>query len=421
MKYRLSYFLYCISCVIAIAGIALFFDEKTNPQTYQIILKTAIFTVSGISLFLCLWIKQDKPFFLLFVTLLSFVILDYFITHKTDENYYTLVAYPLMCILYPLNMYVLTHIKGHELFFKSFVKKVAILFFEIFFIYIATYLIPSFWSEQTIFSFQTALSSLLNSSFGLPLTFANVPTLSIFIFCICFSILLYKTFAYIDYLWCAFLMTFFLTFIAFFYTDNPNIINILFLASFGCILLSLLQTSHKLAFLDELTNIPGRRALMAALHQYENDAYTLAMIDIDFFKRLNDSYGHEVGDQALRTISARLNNYPHGGQIYRYGGEEFMLLFAHQRIENVLDNIEDMRKRISTTDFFLRSDKQTEASTRPHLASINITLSVGVCQKASQDKTDDAIKMADTALYKAKQTGRNKTVYNKEGKFYELF
>ena len=180
-----------------------------------------------------------------------------------------------------------------------------------------------------------------------------------------------------------------------------------------------------MAFLDELTNIPGRRALTNALRQYERHPYTLSIMDIDFFKRLNDSYGHEVGDQGLRMISARLSQYAKSGHIYRYGGEEFVLLFPYKHLEEVLDEIEETRALISNSDFFLRSrtrcDNETENEKYPYLASIKITLSAGVAEKVGSESSDFVLNMADQALYKAKKTGRNKTVYYKNDKFYELY
>ena len=94
-----------------------------------------------------------------------------------------------------------------------------------------------------------------------------------------------------------------------------------------------------MAFLDELTNIPARRAFLTTLHQYENQPSTLAMIDSDFFKRLNDSYGHDVGDQALRMISSKIVQECKSGTLYRYGGEEFILFFPLKGLNDVLDEI----------------------------------------------------------------------------------
>ena len=160
---------------------------------------------------------------------------------------------------------------------------------------------------------------------------------------------------------------------------------------------------------------------MTELKQLENNDYTLAMIDIDFFKRLNDSYGHEVGDQALRTISATLSQHSVDGTLYRYGGEEFVLLFPNRQLDEVLDSLEGTRVLVSNSDFFLRPRKNANQNNQPYLASLHITLSVGVAQKMPHQTYDEVINVADQALYKAKQTGRNKTVYNKSGKFFELF
>jgi diguanylate cyclase (GGDEF)-like protein len=177
-----------------------------------------------------------------------------------------------------------------------------------------------------------------------------------------------------------------------------------------------------MAFLDELTNIPGRRALMTQLKQIDSEHYTLAMIDIDHFKRLNDSYGHEVGDQALRTIASTLSQHIHSGTLYRYGGEEFVLLFPRKQLDDILDEMESTRVLVSNSDFFLRPKNiDKKQKNQPYMASVHITVSCGVAQKQPLQSYDEVLNIADQALYKAKQTGRNKTVYNKNGKFFELF
>ncbi|WP_419901870.1 diguanylate cyclase [Kiloniella sp.] len=88
------------------------------------------------------------------------------------------------------------------------------------------------------------------------------------------------------------------------------------------LVLGLFQESHRMAFLDELTGIPGRRALLTDMKKLGR-RYSLAMVDIDFFKKFNDTHGHDVGDQVLRMVSSRLKQTGGGARAYRYGGEEF--------------------------------------------------------------------------------------------------
>jgi len=212
------------------------------------------------------------------------------------------------------------------------------------------------------------------------------------------------------------------TFFSFFLIFHPFFFHLCFIGAVSCVLFSLLQISHKMAFLDELTNIPGRRALMTELKQIDAEEYSLAMIDIDHFKRLNDTYGHEVGDQALRTIAATLSQHIHTGTLYRYGGEEFILLFPRKQLDDILDEMESTRVLVSNSDFFLRpKTSQKKQANQPYMASVHITVSCGAAQKQPLQTYDEVINLADQALYKAKQTGRNKTVYNKDGKYFDLF
>src|SRR5258706_12321492 len=92
------------------------------------------------------------------------------------------------------------------------------------------------------------------------------------------------------------------------------------MAAAGVILLVVvLQESHRLAFRDELTNLPSRRALEERLTGL-GPAYAIAMIDLDHFKLFNDTHGHHIGDQGLKLVAARLPAIEAGGTSYRYAG-----------------------------------------------------------------------------------------------------
>jgi GGDEF domain-containing protein len=92
------------------------------------------------------------------------------------------------------------------------------------------------------------------------------------------------------------------------------------------ITVAVLQDTFRMAFRDELTGLPSRRALnerLAALGK----RYAIAMLDVDHFKKFNDTYGHDLGDQVLKMVAARIAGVGGGGKAYRYGGEEFTVVF----------------------------------------------------------------------------------------------
>ena len=195
--------------------------------------------------------------------------------------------------------------------------------------------------------------------------------------------------------------------------DNPA--STVYLTTGGLVLvISLIETSHRMAFSDELTGLPSRRALTAALMRLP-ELYTAAMIDIDHFKKLNDEHGHAAGDQVLRLIGSTLTRTEGGGRPFRYGGEEFAVLFPGKSSEEALPYLEDLRETIEASTFIVRGRNRPKVRPEKPLRStrgqrrVAITVSIGVAEpEASGADPEDVIRAADQALYKAKRAGRNR-------------
>lgn len=180
---------------------------------------------------------------------------------------------------------------------------------------------------------------------------------------------------------------------------------------------AVLQDSHRMAFRDELTGLPGRRALNERMMSL-NGGYTIAMLDVDHFKSFNDKWGHDVGDQVLRLVASRIQRVGGGGKAYRYGGEEFTVVFPGKRLLEVLSRLDALRKNIESYKLHLRSGKRPGAAGGNGLKThtdeqvnewIAVTVSAGVAEKTErQSRAEDVIQSADQALYRAKQAGRNR-------------
>jgi len=177
---------------------------------------------------------------------------------------------------------------------------------------------------------------------------------------------------------------------------------------------SVIEVSHSLAFRDELTDLPARRALNEAMQKLGHD-YSVAMVDIDRFKRFNDRYGHDAGDQVLRMVGSLLSKISGGGRAYRYGGEEFSILFPGKRINDVMPHLERFRKELKSRGFFIRGpDRPRTKPAKPKASKTprrkaTITVSIGVAQRDGRRTTpQQVIKAADRALYRAKRSGRNR-------------
>lgn len=167
------------------------------------------------------------------------------------------------------------------------------------------------------------------------------------------------------------------------------------------LLFSALQKSWHLAYVDELTALPGRRALEERL-QRSLGIYALAMVDIDHFKKFNDSYGHAVGDDVLRMIAAKIGQVSGGGKAYRYGGEEFTVVFNNHSADEIEHHLQALIDTVADTPFVVNRRKGQKPKT------VQVTISVGVTDSIHKANASETIKVADAALYQAKKKGRNR-------------
>jgi diguanylate cyclase (GGDEF)-like protein len=157
---------------------------------------------------------------------------------------------------------------------------------------------------------------------------------------------------------------------------------------------------------DMLTGTYNRRRLVelgeqeiARAERYEQPL-CLAMLDLDHFKGINDTHGHAVGDAALRhaaeAIKGRVRSYDHVG---RYGGEEFVIVAPNTNLEGARRLAEAVREAVAKT--------QLSANGK----MVPITVSIGVAQWLADESLDEILRRADAALYRAKETGRNRVVH----------
>jgi GGDEF domain-containing protein len=190
-----------------------------------------------------------------------------------------------------------------------------------------------------------------------------------------------------------------------------------FMGACGLILVAaLMQESHQLAFRDQLTGLPGRRALEERLRSLDGE-YTIAMVDVDHFKKFNDTHGHEIGDQVLKLVARRLSKVGGGGTAYRYGGEEFSVLFPHaglaraqHALESIRDAIENYRMAIRSPDRPKKGEEGIKRRGEGTLEKLlSVTVSIGVAGPSPEAGTpQQVLEAADAALYRAKQAGRNR-------------
>jgi len=192
-------------------------------------------------------------------------------------------------------------------------------------------------------------------------------------------------------------------------------VSTVFLMAAGLVLgLSVMETGYRMAYRDDLTGLPSRRALPDALAALRN-RFTIAMCDIDHFKKVNDTHGHDVGDQVLRMVAGKLARISGGGRAYRYGGEEFVLLFPGKSRDEVMAGLEELRSTIEESGFTIRGRDRRSGKPKNRKRKsggkkkLTVTVSIGVAERNGNNTTPEKVlKAADKALYKAKRAGRNR-------------
>ena len=198
-----------------------------------------------------------------------------------------------------------------------------------------------------------------------------------------------------------------------------NVSSVCFSALFLGLFVFYQQSNFQVTYKDALTGISGRRALDDYLSTLGRQ-YAIAMLDVDHFKKFNDTYGHDVGDQVLKMVASKVAQVQGGGKAFRYGGEEFTIVFNRKQADEAFVFLEAVRQSIEHYVMTLRSDERAEdkkagkalrgkgAKAKPK--TVSVTISIGVANSSAGLSPQEVIKVADQLLYKAKEAGRNCTI-----------
>ena len=166
-----------------------------------------------------------------------------------------------------------------------------------------------------------------------------------------------------------------------------------------------LEESEAKALVDALTNVLNRNAynlkIGELVHEYKRykEEWALLVLDIDHFKKFNDTYGHKTGDKVLKSVAATVSNSIRvSDHIFRYGGEEFVVILSRINKETTKTLSEKIRREVER-DYFVDGDNE-----------LKVTMSIGAAIITPEDTEASLFERADKALYQAKQNGRNQTL-----------
>lgn len=209
-------------------------------------------------------------------------------------------------------------------------------------------------------------------------------------------------------------------FVALAFFHVPLISTLMFSAAAVILVTGLLQRSYHMAYRDELTGLLGRRALQERFLAL-GSRYTLALLDVDHFKQFNDTHGHKAGDDALKMVASQLEQVGGGGTAYRYGGEEFCIVFPRRRLSECLPHLDEVRRAIEDYPLVLRDIQHRPEDSEEGMQrrgsseaaeTLHLTVSIGLAEPEQADDTPETIlRAADRALYEAKDAGRNRLAW----------
>jgi len=358
--------------------------------------------VFGSGLALSAFFRRSRLFFALLVLTLAQVTFTWVIPHVSPVT--ARITANAVAFLLPLNLLILAFLKERGIISPTGRKRLAIVALQIMTVWLLC--LPAFGQagQQTGRAF-------------VPLALSNwsglaQPALAAFV--LAAAVIMVPLIRRYKAVESSLLWSLVAAFVALSVARSSHFEGVYFAAGGLALIVALIETSYAMAYLDELTQLPSRRALNEALLKL-GDSYSIAMMDVDHFKKFNDSYGHEAGDQALRLVASRLARIAGGGRAYRYGGEEFAVVFPGKAPDEVFVYLDRMRKIIEQSSFTVRGkDRRRKGKTgigRGNKKDINVTVSVGLAARSGEHLTPaEVLRMADQALYKAKARGRNCTV-----------
>lgn len=399
----IAFFLLLALLLPAIA-ITVGWAEFPKYQWLESNLRFLPYAVFGIGLALCWLFYNSREFNLFIIVAVAFAAISQFFWAKGFPGFQKELLFNLLCVLIPLNFLIFNYLKERGILNQHGIKRL---------LFVGAQIIGVIWLVKTN---QFGISTYLSIDVFLhPLQGKSIikqpgqMMMALSLTILCTHWLLRP-----NQLRGAWILALVSVIVALHFILNTQLATVYFMLA-GLILLSaIIMNSYNLAYKDELTQMSSRRALKQELASL-GKTYSLAMVDVDHFKKLNDNYGHDIGDEVLKMLATHLQSVEGGGKAFRYGGEEFTIVFAGKDASSAAVYLNALRNKIASNPFIVRDkkrpkDKPGQKQTKTdNTQKLNVTVSIGVAEKqARHSSTQDIMKSADNALYKAKKKGRNR-------------
>lgn len=385
--------------------IAYFISEwlKAAPPTVKVISQYTSYVLFAVSMFFGWWFNRSRVFFCSLTLMLCQIVLMHYAPQGMDKTEYHNMILSIISVYIPLNI----------LFFSTQRERGIIsVWGRMRLLYIVVEFLIGAW---IIWYNDTDLLQLFDIKL-FPVDIKLLPDfshLSLLLFLAAFGYLFTRQAVTGKNHDAPFMGITIFSFTALLLSKDTSVSTVMFSVSGLMLAAVVIQASHNMAYLDELTGLPSRRALKEEMLKL-GSKYTIAMLDIDHFKKFNDTHGHDVGDDVLKLVAVCIKGVGGGGKAFRYGGEEFTILFPGKTTAEAIPHLEELREYIANRGFIKRSKsrpkkKPAEIVTKTSAyKKLYLTVSIGAAEKSEKYKiAEEVIVAADKALYRAKSKGRN--------------
>ncbi len=380
--------------IVLLIAWALASKSELSGDAVQSLIKVVPYVIALLAIFMSVWYQNSNSFYLVCFILVSYIFISF--SQKSIPMLTEVVT--MVSIFLPINALWLGFSKERGIFSSYGRNKAMIIFGELIWIFI------NMMGKSSI----PITEGMANSFTGIKVPAVVLYIISVGLLLSCYILKNVN----MNIIYVAILIT---SVLSLYFANRILITSIFISAIFIIVVIALFDVSYSLAFYDTLTGVLSRRALEQELLKLGNKKYAIAMVDLDHFKHVNDTYGHDVGDEVLKMVASLLDKNSGHGKVFRYGGEEFVVLFTKTNYNEVMPLLERMRRAIERRPFVLRSDnrpsekpEKSAVKTSKGKGILNITVSIGLAQKTDLLKTCfDVIRKADEALYKSKNCGRN--------------
>jgi diguanylate cyclase (GGDEF)-like protein len=380
------------------------------------------YTVFVAALLLAWRFHSSRVMFVLLTLLLAHRSLEFFSNGRMASTGPGRIAFEAIAFLLPINLVLFSQARERGWGVPAIASRLGLLFFEA--IFVALICRPGATTSPWFIHAAILKRGLFS--------WTPIPQLALLVFALSFAVLLIRLMMHSKPLESGLLWSLAAAF-AGLQVGGVGRIGSAYFATSGLILLSsIVENTYLLAYHDELTGLPSRRAFNDALLRLEAP-YAIAVADIDHFKKFNDTFGHDTGDQVLRMVGTRLAEMTGGGQAYRVGGEEFCILFRDKSMKESLPHLEALRVAVQESVFHLRALPERRSVTRgadrrstrgrrvsssqllrraqaePSTQEFSVTVSMGIAEPSpGAQEFEQVVQAADKALYRAKRGGRNR-------------